>query len=303
MHADRQLAISREIKLLGSEDPAGVFHIQPHATSRVSRVRHDDIGNQRGPYKNGARDLHTLNLDVGADALASQAHGVDRHGGRLQSQESVGHRLPRVVGSVTDHDQTGERQPGQFLLGAVHRGGQIGTATGKPQLAGAGYPGGIGGKAIVADPKPLFERLSDGTFGLRLLRFRRCRSAAEQVADELTARAAVHVGHAHAPRVVQQHGNEVPLWNHGRDKKHRLEETEQHQCQGSRADSRQEEAIQAGHVSPDPAVAQQGRNQERQDRDAGGQSPPGEGENQLPPLEDERSVFEQELEHGLARSE
>ena len=119
---------------------------------------------------------------------------------------------------------------------------------------------------------------------------------------EGAARLTVDVGDLHAPRVVDQHTEEVLLRHSRLDDEHRAEEAEEHQQKGREAD--------AGEHGAMPHVALAARAPIRQDRDRDGRDDHG-GSNvragrrcqtELALLKDDRPVIEQQpkdrIEHA-----
>ena len=143
---------------------------------------------------------------------------------RLQGEQRVGERRVGRVGAVGHHDETGKRQPGELLAGALERHAQAGLRAGERQLLRIPQAARGGREAEGADDELVREALHHRRLGPELL------------AGDGAARLARLVGDLHAARVVDQHADEVLLRDGGANHEDRAEEAEEDQRQrGDRA--------------------------------------------------------------------
>ena len=144
-------------------------------------------------------------LDVAREALLADADGEDGNGPRLQAGERLVERGVGRVGAVGDHDQPGERQPGQLVARALER---------RPEPRR---------RAVVFQIRRRSSSRSADEENRKKRRTKRSDSAlqqrtvglAELLLDELGARLPVAIGNRHAARVVEQDAEEVLLRHRG----------------------------------------------------------------------------------------
>ena len=183
-----------------------------------------------------------------AQLRAADADGEDGQLFGLEVQERVGERRLARVGAVGDEHDSSDRQPGQLFADAIERRADLRLRAGKGEVLHRIDASRRGREA---------ERPHQEAFGERLQQ--RARVGGKFLAQELGARLVVGpVGNLHAPRVVQQYGDDVLLRDGGLDDQRWTEETEDDERQRGHAKHREHHAIARAAVHADAAIGQDG---------------------------------------------
>ena len=283
-----QLAVSKQRDLFGPDDAPLVLYLDGHRPAGVATVRHDDVGDEGGAPQHPARGLDAAQLDVALVRLAAEADREDRDSRGLNREQRLLELPARVVGAVGHDHETGQRHVGQLVVGAGERLPEVRPGAVELEPVDDVQPVGLGREAEEAEREALVERGAQITLGRR-----------EMVLHELQARRLVPVGDAHAARIVDQHAQKVLLRDDRRQHQGRSHQAEGEQRERRQAHDAEHDAFERPAVAPDLGVRpprHHAGHDSQQDRQPAG---PGRAEREVPLLEDQRPVLEEQLEQGI----
>ncbi len=286
----RGFAVVRERDLLSAQDASRVLDVERYGGAAETVLRHDDVHRQVRPFQHLPGRADAADLDVASQRLATDADREHRHLACPQAEQRLLDRRLFRVGAVGHHHEAGQRQARELVFRALQRVSKLRLCAIERQVArGADAIGGRG-EAEDAHGVAARKRLHDRAFGR------------ERRGDELAARFAVVVGHAHAARVVQQDAEKVLLRHCGAKDENGAEETEEHEAHETQPQSGQDRSVDPARITGRTPVGQDGGERRRR-RQAGrdiDRRP--ERQTQFTLLKDIGRIFEekckQRVEHG-----
>ena len=280
-----ELTVAEQRNVLGPDDPPLVLHLDRHRPAGVAPVGDHDVRDERAAAQHAARRLHPAELDVALVRLAAQTDREDRYPGRLNRQQRLFELPAGVVGPVGHDHEPGQRHVGQLVVGAGERLPEMGAGPVELELVDHVEPVRLGREAEEAQREAFVQR------GAQIALQR-----GELVLHELQPRRLVPVGDPHAAGIVDQHAEEVLLRNHRRQHQDGPHQTEGEQRERRQSHGGEHDPIERPAVAADLGVGtprhDAGRHRRRQREPAG----PRGTEREVPLLEDQRSVLEEQLE-------
>ena len=286
-----RLAVDRQLHLLRPDDAALVFDVERHRLAGVAGLRDERVHHQRRALERGRRRRHAIDLDVLGQRFPAEADREDRNVGRLHGQQRVRQLGVGRVGAVGHEHESRQRQAGELLPRAIERRAELRLRARKREFRRRRQALSGRGEAEAPQNEPARQRLEDVAVGGR-----------EMLLHERAARLAVDVRNLHAPRVVDEHAEEVLLGYGGLHDQHGPEEAEQDDEQRREPDGHQDRAVTRVAFATGAAIRPD-RQRDRGDDDGGGNVRAGRGhEAELALLKDDRPVIEQQpketIEHA-----
>ena len=219
------------------------------------------------------------------EAFLADADAEHGNHPRLEARQLLVERGVRCVGAVTDHHEAGEGQAGEFIPRPFEGGAEARGRAGVFQVRGARHALGRGRKPEETKDEALRERVQERAVRQRKL-----------LLDEIRARLPARIGDRHALGVVEQDAEEV-LLRHGRlEDQDRAGEAEEQRRDDPDAQGNEHGPVAGPLLAPGAAIGDE-RTQGRERRHSQRQRERArQRKGEMPLLEDEKRVLEQELE-------